>query len=209
MMGIHLDAVDSTNEEVKRRIRAGDWHGDGYLCAREQRAGRGRFDRSWQSPRDAGIYVSVVLAGLQVEQVDAELVSRAGAIGCATAVRALCAQSPLLKPINDVYLRVAPDAAPGKLAGVLVESFGDGHGIHTIIVGVGINTKQLDRGLSPPTVVSCLEDVMQVTPELTDALLSRTVDEVAVWCRKALDGDHAGLEKAWDSFERWGDGTPS
>src|ERR1700730_3076386 len=57
---LRLDSIDSTNLEAMRQARAGAAEG---LCivAREQTQGRGRLDRSWQSPKDAGLYFSIVL----------------------------------------------------------------------------------------------------------------------------------------------------
>src|SRR5882724_408944 len=57
---LRFDSIDSTNLEAMRQARAGAPQG---LCvvAREQTAGRGRLDRSWHSPKDAGLYFSIVL----------------------------------------------------------------------------------------------------------------------------------------------------
>src|SRR2546427_10568470 len=57
---LRFDSIDSTNLEAMRQARAGAAEG---LCviAREQTLGRGRLDRSWQSPKDAGLYCSIVL----------------------------------------------------------------------------------------------------------------------------------------------------
>ena len=55
-----FDSIDSTNLEALRQAKAGAPEG---LCivAREQTMGRGRLDRSWQSPPDAGLYMSLIL----------------------------------------------------------------------------------------------------------------------------------------------------
>src|SRR5262245_65966173 len=55
-----FDAIDSTNLEAVRQAREGAPEG---LCivAREQTSGRGRLDRQWHSPKDAGLYLSIVL----------------------------------------------------------------------------------------------------------------------------------------------------
>src|SRR6266446_5381753 len=57
---LQLDSIDSTNLEAMRQAKAGAPEG---LCvvAREQTSGRGRLDRSWRSPKDAGLYFSIVL----------------------------------------------------------------------------------------------------------------------------------------------------
>ena len=57
---LRIDSLDSTNLEAARQAKAGAGEG---LCivAREQTAGRGRLDRRWLSPKDAGLYLSIVL----------------------------------------------------------------------------------------------------------------------------------------------------
>src|SRR5438132_12983192 len=57
---LRFDSIDSTNLEAMRQAKAGAREG---LCivARAQTAGRGRLDRTWQSPKDAGLYFSIVL----------------------------------------------------------------------------------------------------------------------------------------------------
>src|SRR3990172_6777921 len=56
----HFDSVNSTNEAAKRLIQDDQIHGRAYIVAREQTAGRGQRGRLWLSPRDAGVYLTVV-----------------------------------------------------------------------------------------------------------------------------------------------------
>ena len=62
------ESLGSTNDEAKRLARAGAPHGTA-VTARRQTAGKGRLGRSFYSPADAGMYVSVVLR----PQIPAEL----------------------------------------------------------------------------------------------------------------------------------------
>ena len=57
---LRFDSLPSTNTEAARQAALGAPEG---LCvvAREQTAGRGRQQRAWASPKDAGLYFSVVL----------------------------------------------------------------------------------------------------------------------------------------------------
>jgi len=57
---LRFDSIDSTNLEAMRQARAGAPEG-WCVIAREQTAGRGRLDRNWHSPKDAGLYFSIVL----------------------------------------------------------------------------------------------------------------------------------------------------
>src|ERR687885_2603325 len=57
---LRFDSLPSTNTEAARQASLGAPEG---LCvvAREQTAGRGRQQRAWVWPKDAGLYFSVVL----------------------------------------------------------------------------------------------------------------------------------------------------
>lgn len=55
---VHLDSVDSTNTYAKKH--AATFAPDKITCitAEEQTAGRGRFQRTWVSPRDVNLYAT-------------------------------------------------------------------------------------------------------------------------------------------------------
>src|SRR5262245_53015519 len=57
---LRFDSLESTNTEAISQARAG---ADEGLCilARHQSAGRGRHGRSWSSPKDSGLYFSILL----------------------------------------------------------------------------------------------------------------------------------------------------
>ncbi len=57
---ICLDEIDSTNNECKRLAARGASNG-ATVIANAQTAGRGRMNREFQSPKDKGIYMSVLL----------------------------------------------------------------------------------------------------------------------------------------------------
>ena len=55
-----FDCLDSTNTYAAELFRAGAEHGTAVI-AREQSAGRGRNGNSFFSPRDTGLYMSLIL----------------------------------------------------------------------------------------------------------------------------------------------------
>src|SRR5437899_13088942 len=83
-----FDSIDSTNLEAMRQARAGAREG---LCivAREQTAGRGRLDRSWQSPKDAGLYFSIVLR-LELKMNSWPLITLMAALDASDALMKAC-----------------------------------------------------------------------------------------------------------------------
>ena len=54
-----FDTIDSTNLEAKRRIQKGDTI-TSLLLTRHQSAGKGRLGREFYSPKDNGVYMSIV-----------------------------------------------------------------------------------------------------------------------------------------------------
>jgi len=116
MQSFHFDTIDSTNEAAKRMIEAGRLNGPGYLLAREQTGGKGRHGRIWLSPRDAGIYRSVVELPGRTVGTQATMFTLAAGVACVEALKETTGVEVKLKPINDLYARGA------KLGGILTEA---------------------------------------------------------------------------------------
>ena len=53
-------SIDSTNREALLQAKTGAPAGT-LICAEEQTAGRGRNNRSWVSPANSGLYVSLIV----------------------------------------------------------------------------------------------------------------------------------------------------
>ena len=127
---LHFDSIDSTNLEAIRRAKAGAHEG---LCiiAREQTRGRGRLDRSWHSPKDAGLYLSLVLRP-QFELARWPLINLAAALAVRDAIFRTCDVTVDIKWPNDVCVD------DRKLCGILAETVETETGA-AAIVGIGIN----------------------------------------------------------------------
>jgi BirA family transcriptional regulator, biotin operon repressor / biotin---[acetyl-CoA-carboxylase] ligase len=115
----HIKQTTSTQHEARRLIEKGLAGSGDAVVADEQTAGRGRFGRTWISPRE-GLYATIILpsdpllslkAGLALVRV----LRRAGVIAG-------------LKWPNDVLVEDL------KIAGVLIETTGD-----LSLVGIGLN----------------------------------------------------------------------
>jgi len=106
--------IDSTNEAARDLAEGGAPAGTIVLC-REQTAGRGRAGHEWYSPKDAGVYLSMVLRPSQISHP--AMISILAGVGV---VERLDATLPGLRPgikwPNDV---VAGDL---KIGGILAEA---------------------------------------------------------------------------------------
>jgi len=111
---LRFDSIDSTNLEGMRRARAGAAEG---LCvvAREQTSGRGRLDRSWQSPKDAGLYCSLVLRP-KLHLTIWPLLNLMAALAVCDALTKACGLRADIKWPNDLCVNNL------KLCGILAET---------------------------------------------------------------------------------------
>ncbi len=125
-----FENIDSTNSYLKREAFLGAVHGSA-VAANSQSAGRGRLGRSFQSPPDRGIYLSVLLRpGLDGEAL--MCATGIAAVAVRRAVRRVTGVNVGIKWTNDLILNGK------KLAGILAETVVVGEDI-ALIIGVGVN----------------------------------------------------------------------
>ena len=135
------DAIDSTNTRAKEMAKAGVPHGT-VLIAGHQTAGRGRMGRSFQSPENMGVYLSVIL---RPNCPPAELMHLTCAAGTAmlVAVEKVSGIRPGIKWINDLVIETK------KLGGILTEMSLDNGMVEFAVVGIGINCLQTEGDFPP------------------------------------------------------------
>ena len=127
---LRFDSLPSTNLEAARR--AGEGAAEGLsVIAGEQTAGRGRLQRQWVSPKDAGLYFSIVLRP-QFEQNTWSLLTLMAAVAVHDALLDACALETDIKWPNDIL------ANDKKLCGILAETVETSQG-RAVVVGIGIN----------------------------------------------------------------------
>lgn len=130
---VHLyDTLPSTNTTLKEMALQGAPHGTAVI-ARGQTAGRGRLDRQFASPQDAGLYISILLReSISTDRLS--LLTPYAAVAAARAVESVADVTVGIKWVND--LRIGEK----KIAGILTEGgFSPEGGAAYAIVGIGIN----------------------------------------------------------------------
>lgn len=126
--------VDSTNQAAKKLAVSGEAGHGAFVIAQRQTAGRGRRGRTFISPEDAGLYLSVILEPSETLK-ESLLLTTAAATAVYKAVKKVCGISLDIKWVNDLYNQGK------KVCGILTEAITDFEGgtIETAIVGIGIN----------------------------------------------------------------------
>ena len=134
-------------------------------------AGRGRMDRSFQSPRGQGIYLSVLLRPPLPPDRLPPVTALAGVSVCA-AVERVCGARPGLKWPND------PVLCGKKLCGILTELSLEAETgrVQSLVLGIGVNVAQGEEDFSPEVreVATSLRQALGRSvsrPQLTAALL--------------------------------------
>ena len=126
---MRFQRVTSTMDVAWQLVEAEAPHGM-TVVAQVQTAGRGRFSRRWISGEGDCLLASVLL---RPPADSAPLLSIAGALAAADAVRALTGLACAFKWPNDVLLNGR------KVSGVLTEVRADTEGNVIVVLGVGLN----------------------------------------------------------------------
>jgi len=179
-----LAQVDSTNRLAAELAREGEPEGT-LVVANHQTAGRGRFDRRWESPPGKDLLFSIVLRPnaparvvLPVTLVFASAI--AGALG------ALTGKDAGVKWPNDVVV------GGRKICGILSEASTSGGRAVFAVVGVGINVNARAGELPVELRDRACSCAM---------LTGRKWDRVEVLARVVTALERAYLEFAAEGFE--------
>ncbi|MDX9689549.1 MAG: biotin--[acetyl-CoA-carboxylase] ligase [Alphaproteobacteria bacterium] len=160
--------TNSTNDDVKLAALAGE--AEGYVVqAFEQKAGRGRHGRVWESPR-GNLYVSVLLRP-RCTPTQAGYYSFATAMAVYDAVLDAHPRANIqLKWPNDVLIRGK------KISGILIEAAPCENGIvDWIVIGVGINVANHPDNMPYPATSLMAEGVVVPVHQVLESFL-RSLD---------------------------------
>lgn len=130
------ECTGSTNADVRALAESGAPEGT-VIIAGEQTAGRGRLGRSFYSPKDGGLYMSVLLRP-ELGAADALAVTVCAAAAAACAVEKLTGRNTGIKWVNDLYI----DGR--KICGILTEASVETDGkMNYAVLGIGINVTDM------------------------------------------------------------------
>jgi len=132
---IHIyDSLESTNITAKEMAQTGAEH-DTIVIANYQTAGKGRQGKTFHSPPDHGLYMTIILHASELSFSTPTLVTALAAVSVCEAIESIVNKAPQIKWVNDVFL----DGK--KICGILTESVSmpDSPGVQRIILGIGVN----------------------------------------------------------------------
>lgn len=128
-----ITTAGSTNTELKALAEKGGADGE-VLIALEQTAGRGRLGRSFYSPKDTGLYMSILLRP-DFSASEALNITACAAVAASKAIDNIAGVETQIKWVNDIY------HSGKKVCGILTEASIDfeSGGLNYAVLGIGIN----------------------------------------------------------------------
>lgn len=130
------DEIDSTNLEAKRYAASNSepLQEIPVFIAKSQTGGRGRLGRSFFSPEETGLYMSILLP-INENLIETDLITPAAGVAVCRTIEELSKQKPKIKWVNDVYINKK------KVCGILAEGIIDSTlgKISKVVLGIGIN----------------------------------------------------------------------
>ena len=194
------DTLDSTMDEAKRLIKSGKIQDTAYIVSDYQTAGRGRHGKVWDSPRNAGIYLSIVHLPQEGRCFrSTPFYTFACGVACVETLKEICKIEALIKPINDIYV------GSKKLGGILIESKLHKDGISELITGVGINVCKVIHALDkekayPISIEEILlpEDFKKFS---RNAFIEKLVYEINYWYSFLFNGEDPKVKDVWEKYK--------
>ena len=143
------DEIDSTNLEAKRLVAKKSSATKQVFLAKRQTAGRGRLGRSFFSPEETGLYLSLLLQ-IDEKLLDTDLITPAAGVAVCRTIDFFYDEkgkkaNPQIKWVNDIYLNKK------KVCGILTEGIlnpKEGK-ISQVIIGIGVNLFEPKTGFPP------------------------------------------------------------
>ncbi|WP_042346445.1 biotin--[acetyl-CoA-carboxylase] ligase [Bacillus massiliigorillae] len=139
---IHFyDCVDTTQRIANELANTTGVEGT-IVVADEQTAGKGRLARQWHAAKGKGIWMSILLKpNIPIHQ--APKLTLLTAVAVVQGIKEVTGITPQIKWPNDILLNGK------KITGILTEMQAEADGIHSVVIGVGINVNQQIEDFSP------------------------------------------------------------
>ncbi len=151
---IVFPSLPSTNDWAKQNLHLCSREGITAIRAEEQTAGRGRMGRSWHSPKNTNLYLTLVWFPQSNELLDPITVTHLLAY---SVIEVLPELPCMIKWPNDLLCNGK------KIAGILCETV-TWQDLPTLIVGIGVNVQMSDLSAIDQPATSILLETGELYP---------------------------------------------
>jgi len=162
------------------------------IIAEEQTGGIGRLGRSWVSPA-GGVWITIVLKpDIPIDHVF--MVTMAGSVAIARAIRKEFDLGALIKWPNDIYI------GDNKVAGLILEMFAEADQIHYCLLSIGV-----DVNIAPGDLQGVKSAVTSISAEMGHdvdraSFLARLLKEFESRYLLIEAGEYEAVTREWKSL---------
>lgn len=176
-----LSEIDSTNRYLKALAASGAPEG-AVVIANKQSAGRGRLGRSFFSPEEKGIYMSILLRP-EIALERAVLITSMAAVAVARAVENVSNLPAQIKWVNDIFLNRK------KVCGILTEAGinAETGSLEYAVLGIGVNVGTMEFPDELKEIATSVSNECGFLVE-KDVLADEILKELELWYPTLWDG---------------------
>lgn len=184
-----LTETDSTNRYLKELATAGAPEGT-VVIANRQSAGRGRLGRSFFSPEEKGIYMSILLRP-EISLERSVLITSMAAVAVARAVERVSGITAQIKWVNDIFLNKK------KVCGILTEAGIDAERqtLSYAVLGIGVNVGSMEFPEELKEIATSVSNECGFAVK-KEALIDEILKELELWYPTLWDGGFLEESKA-------------
>lgn len=189
MKVIKLDAIDSTNDFLKKLVQKQSVENYTVVTAKEQTKGKGQMGSNWNTEADKNLIASLLIKK-SVPSIDAIFnLNITIAVSIIEALNKHNINSLNIKWPNDIM------AENKKIAGILIENSIRENGKIDSIIGIGLNVNQTNFENLPKA--SSLKNIMNQDYDV-DKILKSIFKRIEKNMEKLKNDEEASLWKAYD-----------
>ncbi len=174
---IFYEEIDSTNNEIKRKMAEEKLPEFTVISAGRQTGGRGRSGHNWESPKGVSIATSMALYPREVSTEAIPRLTLIAAVAVAEALEKLYGLTCKIKWPNDILV------SDRKICGILTELSAKDNHVENVVVGIGVNVHNRDFP----------EEIKHMAISVDQAMEAAKKDVSKVHCKELT-------EKIWDCF---------
>ena len=186
---IYFSEIDTTNRYVKELAVSGAPEGT-VVIAKKQSAGRGRLGRSFFSPEEKGIYMSILLRP-ELELQRAVLITSMAAVAVANAIERVSGLNAQIKWVNDIFVNQK------KVCGILTEAGIDGENgsLDYAVLGIGVNVGFMEFPEELKEIATSVSNECGIEIK-KEALIEEILKELERWYLTLWNGEFLKESKA-------------
>lgn len=129
---IHFEDVVPSTQKIAHSLAGNGAEEGTIVVADQQTSGRGRLARAWYSPKQTGIWMSLILRP-KIPINKTPQLTLLTAVALIQAIEEVTGLTPEIKWPNDILINGK------KIVGILTELQAEADRVHSVIIGIGMN----------------------------------------------------------------------